>query len=662
MSTKQDSSGLGIEDLYRHVVECSPNAIVIHCDGLIAFANPAAVGLYGAERVDQIVGIPILNIIHPDYHKAVLARVKMMTETGVITPMIRLKCIRITGEERDVEVLSVPIKYGDKMSVLVTIQDVTEDEKHQAELRIFSRVVEQSPNSIVITDRDGLITYVNPRFEELTGYEMKEVVGKNPRVIQSGMTPPNVYIEMWETITTGGEWRGELCNKRKSGELYWEYCVISGLRDLRTGQVTHFIAVKNDITKKREYEKELKKHRDHLQCLVDERTLELLRAKEQAESANVAKSAFLANMSHEIRTPMNGIIGMAHILRRKGVTDQQARCLEVIETSGQHLLGVINNILDISKIEAGMLSLEEIPLDINGLLTNAVAIQSEQAKAKGVRLLIEDAPSWPVNVVGDPTRLQQALINYLTNAIKFTEKGVVVVRAIKVSEAHESIHVRFEVIDSGAGISPSAMSKLFNVFEQLDNSMTRKYGGTGLGLSITKRLANLMGGEVGVKSTEGQGSTFWFTAILKKIERRENPTRLLGNLSAEDAVRVNHGGRTVLVVDDEPINREIAKLQLEFADIVVHLAENGSEALARAEQSSYAAIFMDMQMPVMNGLEAAKAIRMLPHHKNTPIIAVTANASPEDKKLCTDFGMDDFVTKPFTPEDLFEKLLKWLSK
>jgi len=241
----------------------------------------------------------------------------------------------------------------------------------------------------------------------------------------------------------------------------------------------------------------------------------LTRAKIHAEAANIAKSAFLANMSHEIRTPMNGILGMADILEREGVTPKQAQRLDIIHKSGHHLLAVINNILDISKIEAGKFSIDEVPVTIASVLANVVSILSARCSAKGIQLLVKTEP-FPTNLYGDPARLQQALLNYAGNAVKFTQTGSVTLRVQKQQENAESVTVRFEVTDTGIGIAPEALSRLFNVFEQADNSMTRQYGGTGLGLAITRRLADLMGGGVGADSTPGVGSTFWFTARLKR--------------------------------------------------------------------------------------------------------------------------------------------------
>ena len=374
----------------------------------------------------------------------------------------------------------------------------------------------------------------------------------------------------------------------------------------------------------------------------------------------IAKSRFLPNMSHEIRTPMNGILGMASILRREGVTPRQEERLDKIDAASHHLLSIINNILDISKIEAGKFVLDEAPVSVSSLMKNVISILSERVEAKGIELRIKIEPL-PPNLYGDPTRLQQALLNYATNAVKFTETGSVTLRIHKQELTAEALLVRFEVIDTGVGIAPDAMQRLFSAFEQADNSTTRKYGGTGLGLAITRRLAELMGGGAGAESTPGVGSTFWFTVRLKKGDKVV-VTHPLTRGDAETHIRQRYAGSRILVADDEPINREVAQIQLKAAGLVVDMAQDGAEAVALTRKTVYAAILMDMQMPNMDGLEATRQIREMPGHGQTPIIAMTANAFTEDKARCMAAGMNDVLIKPFDPDTLFATLLRWLDR
>ncbi|MBP7203270.1 MAG: response regulator [Propionivibrio sp.] len=530
--------------------------------------------------------------------------------------------------------------------------------REQCEARFRDLFEQNSSVMLLIEPASGAIVDANRSAVEFYGYARDELLQMSISAINT--LPPEETARARERALRGECKDFEFRHRLASGEMRDVEVHLTSIGD---NERPLLVSIVNDVSARRRAERELEQYRGHLEELVASRTAELMRAKLAAESANVAKSAFLANMSHELRTPMNAILGMATLLRRSAVTPAQADKLEKIDSAGKHLLAIINDVLDLSKIEAGKLLLESAPVAIGPLINDVAQLVAQAARDKGLELGIEvgaGADTFPDHLRGDPTRLQQALLNYATNAVKFTDAGRVTLRAVLLDDSEADVRVRFEVQDTGIGIAPDALARLFSAFEQADNSSTRKYGGAGLGLVITRRLAEQMGGEVGVDSTPGVGSTFWFTARLEKASAEAASAPVPVITDAEALIRQRHAGARVLIADDEALNRGVVQFFLEASGLVVDVAEDGEQALELAAANDYALILMDVQMPRLNGLDAARRLRALPGYGATPILAMTANALVEDKARCVAAGMNDFVAKPFNPDLLFACLLRWL--
>lgn len=462
-------------------------------------------------------------------------------------------------------------------------------------------------------------------------------------------------------VLSGNDYAIEFRLCRTDGDTRWVAARGRVERDAR-GVASGIRGVSVDISERRRVEDELARHRQHLEELVADRTVDLTVAKDQAEAANRAKSTFLANMSHEIRTPLNAVIGLTHLLLRQSPTPAQQDKLNKISTAARHLLELLNSILDLSKIEAGRMTLEQREFALLPLLESAGTLVAERVAEKSLVYRL-DAEDLPETLVGDATRLSQAVLNYLGNAVKFTDTGGVTLRVRPCGEGGGRLCLRFEVRDTGVGIAPGKLGQIFEAFEQADSSTTREYGGSGLGLAIVRHIARLMGGDAGVESTPGAGSTFWFTAWFARAEpgSAAASVRPADDVSPEGRLRAGYASHRLLLAEDDPVNREVAlELLRECAGLQVDLAADGAEAVMRAAETDYDLILMDMQMPVMDGTEAAQAIRALPGYGRTPIVAMTANAFADDRQRCFDAGMNDHVAKPVDPDQLFEALLRWL--
>ena len=659
--TRQQRHLLGSQALLQATFDSTADGIlVVRADGQVLEHNPQFKALWRIP--DELMGEGDDSRLLQHIQSQLADPTQFMAEVDALYASAdqNLSIVRFK-DGRTYERFTQPFALGGQQARLWSFRDISErqrmeDALRQSESRVRA-IFEGARDGILVADvASHRLVDANPAICALLGYPRDELLAMKVEDLHS----PEHLPQALEMIAKQG--RGELdlpqelvVRCKNGNELVVEVGVAPLVLDGRLTLAGFF----RDVTERRAVEAELAQHRHHLEAMVTERTAQLADAKEAAEAANVAKSLFLANMSHEIRTPLNAITGMVHLLRRQGVSAQQAERLGKIDAASRHLLEILNAVLDLSKIEAGKFGLEEAPVDVGRLMADTAAMVAEPARAHQLQLSSE-VQVMPHPLLGDATRLQQALLNYASNAVKFTPAGSVTLRVAQVQETPTHVRLRFEVQDTGIGIAADKLPQLFNVFEQGDNSTTRRYGGTGLGLAITRRLAQLMGGEAGATSTPGVGSSFWFTALLRKgAAPPAVPATQAG--PAELLLRRYHAGRRVLLAEDEPVNREITCTLLQMAGLVVDLAHDGEQAHARAAEHAYDLILMDMQMPHLDGLQATRLIRQLPQGGNMPILALTANAFGDDRRRCAQAGMDDFLTKPTEPATLFATVLKWLN-
>jgi PAS domain S-box-containing protein len=655
--------------LLTRAMEQSPAAIIITDPaGNIRYVNPKFESVSGYAAAEVIGRNPRLlssGDKSPDEYKALWQTITSGgTWHGEFTN--RRKNGALFRERASIS--PVFDEAGQLLHFIAIKEDISEQVRAAEALRDsesrMAVILDSVDAYIYIKGLDYRYQYANRKVCELFGRPLAGIVGGEDCEFFDAATAANLRRNDRRVIENGQRVVEEEVNTTVDGRITSAYLSIKiPLRDA-DGGICALCGISTDITTRKQAEAELEQYRHHLEALVASRTVELAEARDSAEAASRAKGTFLANMSHEIRTPMNAIIGLTHLLQNEVQEPQLLERLGKIGQSARHLLHVINDILDLSKIEAGRLTLAEADFSPRALIADVFSMLDEPAAAKGLLLRSAMADSVPDRLCGDPLRLQQALVNFVGNAVKFSERGAIEVRLSASEPDAGSVLLRIEVEDQGIGLSGEQQAQLFKAFSQADASMTRRFGGTGLGLAINHHLAHLMGGEVGVRSAPGLGSLFWMTARLGLGQSggaaaAEPPCET----PPEEQIAAAFGGRRILLAEDEPINQEITRELLAIAGLQVEVVDNGAAAVDRVRDcADYALVLMDMQMPVMNGLDATRAIRAMPDRAGLPVLAMTANAFDEDRQNCLAAGMNDHIGKPVDPEALYRTLLAWLRR
>ncbi|MGA2042062.1 MAG: PAS domain S-box protein [Roseiarcus sp.] len=640
----------GAEDRWRQVIESAPTALIMtDANGFIELINLQAEQLFGHSR-DELAGRPIDVLLpqrfrtgHLD-HRAAFLVAPTRRVMGVERDLFAL---RKDGGEFPVEVALSPVTTADGVKVISSIVDVSarramekalSDSEQQMRL-MFDGIRD---HAIVMIDVEGRVVSWNAGAENLSGYAKDEIVGRHvslldpPEEVAQGLAERRLALAAQQGRIEAEGWR-----RRKDGARFMASGAVSAIRGAG-GELRGYVEVTRDITERKEAEQRLEQARD------------------AAEAANRSKSDFLAVISHEIRTPMNGVMGMNALLLETDLTPRQRRMTETIRDSAESLLTIIDDILDISKLESGKIELEAIDFELTAVIEGAVELLAPRARQKGLALSVDLPAVAPTTLHGDAGRLRQIALNLLSNAIKFTPRGSVTVALAAREAAGGDIEIRCEVLDTGPGVDEAAKKRLFKPFEQADSSISRRFGGAGLGLSICKRLVELMGGRIGVDDRPGGGSAFWFEVVLRRAAGvAALPARKPGDGGGAPAVR---SGR-ILLAEDHAVNIEVARMILEGAGYTVDVAVDGVEATDAVRRNRYDLVLMDVQMPRRDGLSAAREIRAAERGgAHIPIIAMTAKAMKEDRRRCLEAGMDDYFSKPFKPALLIEKVARWIDR
>jgi len=615
--------------------------------------------VYEANRpFFRFFGVESLEAFHQRY-RSLAETVERMDAYGYLNPgegeeawlpspsassegRYRIK-LRGAKESRIFALEVAEVEEGKNARSVLYLTDITDIEEYKFRLRYSNQRLREylknldAADIVTRTTPDGIITYANDRFLEVSGYRREQVIGKTHRIIRHPDVPPALFEDMWRTILAGKIWQGRIINRRRDGGHYVVDATIGPIFDTQ-GKIVEFIGIRHDVT-------------------------ELVEAKERAQRAELAKTLFFANLSHEIRTPLNAILGFTSLLRRrKDLPDEVKKMVDIIDESGGSLLQIVNNILDLSKFEQGHLDVELRPISLDKMVRKTVALFEARAREKGVDLRLQIASLLPPKLLADRHRLRQVLSNLISNGIKFTPSGgEVLVRVEAAPEADRIWRVRFEVVDSGIGIPPEVQAKIFKPFEQAESSTERRYGGTGLGLPICARIVEALGGELTLESRVGEGSRFAF-----ELEFREaGPEDGISPCEEEhdEAVEEARFSGEVLLAEDQPFNQELIRAFLKrFGLDDIEIVNDGKAALERMKRHRYDLVFLDIEMPGMRGDEVLRRWRedeeMGQRHQH--IVALTAHADEKSLRYFLEIGFDEVVVKPVTDQALKEVLSRYM--
>lgn len=627
------------EERNRNIMNASLNAIItIDKKGIITFWNTQAESIFGWKK-EEVIGKTLTETIIPkQHHKGHNAGMQHYLATGegpVLNRNIELPAVNRWGEEFPIEIAIIPIKENGELFFCSFIQDISERKKAENKLKYqeekYRNIISNMNLGLIEVDNNEIIQFANQSFATMSGYNLEDLIGKNPSELFVSGDNLKTMQQKKALRNQGISDVYQIPIQNKSGQLKW--WAISGAPNYDDqGNLVGSVGIHLDITDQKQLE------------------IELNQQKQKAEDASKAKEVFLANMSHEIRTPLNAIIGFLRELGRQELTDLQKKYIDNSTIASRHLLSILNNILDISKIEAGEMELEKEDFLFAESIDKVIKILQPQAKQKGLRLAAIIDPKVSLVLKADALRLEQILINLIGNSLKFTHQGKIELKC-EVKADHASFqNILIQVTDTGIGMDQKYIETIYKKFSQEDKAITRKFGGTGLGMAITKELVTLMQGDIKIESEKGKGTTFFITLPLEK----GNPDKVKQNTKE---LNVNISGLSILLVEDNKMNRMVIQNSMQYFNCTVTEAENGIEALELLKHQTFDIILMDLQMPEMDGLETTKIIRN-EFKLHIPIIALTANAFKSEIENCKNAGMDDYVTKPFDEFVLIETIAK----